>query len=74
MLQLGKLRPSEEKGLSFPNCNTRVRTQYFLKSHLFLGMLTDRNKNLGDRRKLGKCWVKPGRVSCLQDFSEPLIC
>lgn len=44
MLQLGKLRPSEEKGLSFPNCNTRVRTQHFLKSHLFLGMLTQEQK------------------------------
>ena len=42
---------------------TQIRTQYFLKSRLFLGMLTETNKNLADRKKLGKCWAKSGRLS-----------
>ena len=45
---------------------TQIRTQYFLKSRLFLGMLTETNKNLADRKKLGKCWAKSGRLSSLQ--------
>ena len=30
---------------------TQIRTQYVLKSRLFLGMLTETNKKLADRKK-----------------------
>ena len=52
---------------------TQIKTQYFLKSLLFLGMLIETNKNLADRKKLGKRWAKSGRLSSLRASQVALV-
>lgn len=55
-------------GLSFPKCNTRGKTQYFLKSGLFLVMLIEKQK-VRLSEKVGRCGLKWRRY-----LSEPFEC